>query len=130
MKSSSIDQLTAGSQAPVMAPASRSHQLRHGSSLVRWLLPLAVLLGVLCIWQAAVEIFGLKPYFIPSPTLIARTSWDNARTIGDNAVPTIAQAVTGFAIGNTLAVILSIGAGRSRAPSPGLRAGSGCRRTG
>jgi NitT/TauT family transport system permease protein len=105
--SSSIDRPTASREAAGPAPAGPARR-RRGSFLTRWLLPVAVILVVLCIWQAVVVIFGLKPYFIPSPTLIARTFWDNARTIGDNTVPTVLQAITGFAIGNTLAVVLSI----------------------
>jgi NitT/TauT family transport system permease protein len=109
--SSSIDQPTASreaaGQAPGQAPGGEGRP-RRGTLLTHWLLPLGVIVVVLCIWQAVVAILGLKPYFIPSPTLIARTFWDNAREIGDNTVPTVLQAVTGFAIGNALAVILSI----------------------
>jgi NitT/TauT family transport system permease protein len=109
--SSSIDQPTASREAagqtPGQAPGGEGRP-RRGTLLTHWLLPLGVIVVVLCIWQAVVAIFGLKPYFIPSPTLIARTFWDNAREIGDNTVPTVLQAVTGFAIGNALAVILSI----------------------
>lgn len=108
MKSSSVDQPAASREAVDQGPAERGRRMGRGSALTRWLLPVGVILVVLCIWQAAVAIFGLKPYFIPSPTLIARTFWDNAATIGDNTVPTVLQALTGFAIGNALAVALSI----------------------
>ena len=51
---------------------------------------------------------GLKPYFIPSPLKVAATLKDNFRYILDNCVPTIAQAVVGFGIGNGLAIVMSI----------------------
>jgi NitT/TauT family transport system permease protein len=109
VKSLSIDQLPPGERrTAVEAVAVRPPRKRHGSSLVRWLLPIGVIIGILCLWQAVVVISGLKPYFIPSPTLIARTFWDNAGTIGNNTVPTILQAATGFVIGNVLAIVLSI----------------------
>ncbi|HUC58845.1 MAG TPA: hypothetical protein VMA95_15695, partial [Streptosporangiaceae bacterium] len=108
MKSSSVEQPPVSSEAAEGARAEQRPRLGRGSALGKWLLPVGVILVVLCIWQAAVAIFGLKPYFIPSPTLIARTFWDNAATIGDNTVPTVLQALTGFAIGNALAVVLSI----------------------
>lgn len=109
MKSLSIDQVPSGERRTAVEPvAAGPPRKRHGSSLGKWLLPIGVIIGILCLWQAVVVIFGLKPYFIPSPTLIARTFWDNAGTIGNNTVPTILQAVTGFVIGNVLAIVLSI----------------------
>jgi NitT/TauT family transport system permease protein len=108
VKSSSIDQVTPGQREVTRPPAGSPPARRLGSALVRWLLPVGVILVILCIWQAVVAIFGLKPYFIPSPTLIARTFWDNIGTIGTNTVPTVLQALTGFAIGNALAIVLSI----------------------
>lgn len=107
MKSSSIDRVLPGLRETAGTAGSPPRRGRS-SALVKWLLPVGVLLVILCIWQAVVAIFGLKPYFIPAPTLIARTFWDNLAEIGDNTVPTVLQAVTGFAIGNALAVILSI----------------------
>jgi NitT/TauT family transport system permease protein len=107
VKSSSTDQLTPGQQETAKAAGPPARQLR-GSSLAKWLLPVGVIVVILCLWQAIVEIFGLKPYFIPAPTLIASTFWHNAGTIGDNTVPTVLQAATGFVIGNALAIVLSI----------------------
>jgi NitT/TauT family transport system permease protein len=107
VKSLSIDRGAAG-QREAPGTAGSPPPGGRNSPAVKWLLPLGVLLVILCLWQAVVAIFGLKPYFIPAPTLIARTFWDNAGTIGDNTVPTVLQAVTGFAIGNALAIVLSI----------------------
>jgi NitT/TauT family transport system permease protein len=109
VKSSSTD-LSAGRLEPATAGADAGPPARRlrDSALFKWLLPLAVIVVILGIWQAVVAIFGLKPYFIPSPSDIARTFWDNAGSIGDNTVPTVVQAATGFAIGNALAIVLSI----------------------
>ncbi len=81
---------------------------KRARGVLHWVIPIVVIAAVIGIWQALVAILGLKPYFIPSPARIAETLVDNARTIWDNAVPTIEQAMTGFAIGNLLAVGLSI----------------------
>jgi NitT/TauT family transport system permease protein len=105
VKSSSTDLLD---QVTTKADAGRPARRLRDSALFKWLLPLAVIIVILGIWQAVVVIFGLKPYFIPSPSDIARTFWDNAGLIGDNTVPTVVQAATGFAIGNALAIVLSI----------------------
>lgn len=75
---------------------------------MHWMIPIVVIAALIAIWQLVVVALDLKPYFIPSPARIAETFVDNARLIGDNAVPTIEQAMTGFAIGNLLAVALSI----------------------
>jgi NitT/TauT family transport system permease protein len=80
----------------------------RASAIVRWLIPIVVIAAVIGFWQAVVVFLNLKPYFIPSPARIAETFVDSGRTIWDNAVPTIEQAMTGFAIGNLLAVVLSI----------------------
>jgi NitT/TauT family transport system permease protein len=104
----STEELTPGHSVALAAPGAPIPPRHLHSSIVKWLLPVAVFVAILCGWQAVVVILGLKPYFIPSPTRIATTFWQNARTIGDNAVPTITQAVTGFAIGNVLAIVLSI----------------------
>jgi NitT/TauT family transport system permease protein len=113
VKSSSTDQsagqsLSAGRLEREVADAGRPARRLRDSALFKWLLPVAVILVIIGIWQAVVVIAGLKPYFIPSPSDIARTFWDNARLIGDNTVPTVVQAATGFAIGNSLAIVLSI----------------------
>jgi NitT/TauT family transport system permease protein len=73
-----------------------------------WMLPVLFVVFVIVLWQILVVTLGLKPYFIPSPTKIAQTFQQNFRTILDNAVPTIAQAATGFAIGNAVAILLSV----------------------
>jgi len=73
-----------------------------------WAIPLIVVLVILALWQLLVVVLGLKPYFIPSPLKVASTFKENFRYIADNCVPTVAQAATGFAIGNGLAVLMSI----------------------
>jgi NitT/TauT family transport system permease protein len=73
-----------------------------------WVIPLVVVLVILVLWQTLVVVLGLKPYFIPSPLRIASTFKDSFRLIADNSVPTIAQAITGFAVGNGLAVLMAV----------------------
>ncbi len=95
---------SASSRGSTSLPASR----RGASRVAHWLIPIAAIAGIIAIWQVVVVSLGLKPYFIPSPSRVAETLVDNGRTIWDAAVPTIEQAMTGFAIGNLLAVALSI----------------------
>ncbi len=95
---------SASAQASTPQPAPR----RGTSRVAHWLVPIVAIAAIIAIWQATVVSLGLKPYFIPSPARVAETLVDNGRTIWDAAVPTIEQAMTGFAIGNLLAVALSI----------------------
>jgi NitT/TauT family transport system permease protein len=117
VKSSSTD--TADGAGPVGAEGTALSQgladtgrSRARASLARrsatWAIPLVVVVAILILWQILVQVLGLKPYFIPSPLKIASTFKVNFRSIADNSVPTIAQAATGFAIGNALAVIMSV----------------------
>ncbi|MHB1928711.1 MAG: ABC transporter permease [Acidimicrobiales bacterium] len=100
---------------PAVGPGANSRSgsgaarlARRTGGVGRWALPVLVVVAILCVWQLVVVAFGLKPYFIPSPSRIASTFVDQAGTILGNAVPTVAQAATGFAIGNLLAVGLSV----------------------
>jgi NitT/TauT family transport system permease protein len=96
--------------AQAAAAASRRAEARADiARRVRaWIIPVVVVLVILVVWQTLVAVLKLQPYFIPSPLRIASTFKANLRTICDNAVPTLAQAATGFAIGNGLAIIMSI----------------------
>lgn len=116
MKSSFTDTPSAADERAVEALVGDSPRGERRSDLraraakraLSWLIPLVVVVAILALWQLLVVWLGLKPYFIPSPLKIASTFKDNFRSIADNSVPTIAQAATGFAIGNGLAVLMSI----------------------
>jgi NitT/TauT family transport system permease protein len=74
----------------------------------RAIAPGLVIVGVLVVWQAATYIFGLKPYFIPSPVNVVDTLVKRFGTIYSNAIPTIIESVCGFALGNVIAILLAI----------------------
>ena len=128
MKSSSTDAAatgsapTAGEPAPLAAPARAPAPPRAGNTSpgppgVRgrgarqassWLIPATVVIVIIGLWQLLVDVLGLKPYFIPSPWRVVVTFEESFGEITSSCVPTISQAVVGFAIGNGLAVIMSI----------------------
>ncbi|MDA8315145.1 MAG: ABC transporter permease [Actinomycetota bacterium] len=99
---------SAGASPPVAAPTAQAAPRRRISRVTHWLIPMIAIAAIIGIWQIVVVSLGLKPYFIPSPSRVVETFVDNGRTIWDAAVPTIEQAMTGFAIGNLLAVALSV----------------------
>lgn len=115
MKSSFTDTppATTNANAPDAQPDRSSNRRSERKPLTfkrasTWAIPLIVVIVILVLWQIIVEVLGLKPYFIPTPLKIAETFKENLRVIADNSVPTLAQAVTGFAIGNALAVVMSV----------------------
>jgi NitT/TauT family transport system permease protein len=104
---------TTNANAPDAQPDRSSNRRSERKPLTfkrasTWAIPLIVVIVILVLWQIIVEVLGLKPYFIPTPLKIAETFKENLRVIADNSVPTLAQAVTGFAIGNALAVVMSV----------------------
>ncbi|HEY8724492.1 MAG TPA: ABC transporter permease [Gaiellaceae bacterium] len=71
-------------------------------------LPGAALVLLVGGWEAVCVGFGFPSYFIPTPTLVAKTLWIDHAIILRNVVPTVLEASTGFVVGNVLAVALAI----------------------
>src|SRR3972149_6747654 len=89
--------------------------MRSPRALVRVVLP-PVVFGVACLalWEGAVKVFDLKPYFLPPPSAIwaefranAGLIWDATRVSGTNAL-------VGLLGGTVLGVALSFALGRYR----------------
>jgi NitT/TauT family transport system permease protein len=51
----------------------RRERIERMASVARWILPFLVLFVVLAYWQWAVVHYGIKPYLLPSPLLVAQT---------------------------------------------------------
>jgi NitT/TauT family transport system permease protein len=89
--------------------------MNRTAGLVRVVLP-PVVFGVafLALWEGAVKVFDLKPYFLPPPSAIwaefranAGLIWDATRVSGTNAL-------VGLLVGTVLGVALSFVLGRYR----------------
>lgn len=95
-----------------MTSSSADRQIVRRQRLLRWtsagLLPGAVLVLLIAVWQAITVIFHTPDYFIPSPGLVASTIWTERSTILSNMVPTITEAAGGFALGSTVALLLAV----------------------
>jgi putative hydroxymethylpyrimidine transport system permease protein len=71
--------------------------------LRRWLLPAALVLLSLAIWQLAsstgviAEALSLESYLVPSPTEIASSLWENRDLLAENAWVTLREILLGIA---------------------------------
>ncbi len=68
------------------------------------LLPAAAVIGLVVLWWAAVNFFGVRPFIAPSPDAVAAMLWRRLDVLMANLMPTAIEAVLGFLIGNGAAI--------------------------
>jgi len=73
----------------------------------RRLLPLGAAILLLALWQLAVMAFHIRPFIAPAPTAVAATLYDKFGLLISNLLPTATEAVAGFVIGNSTAILLA-----------------------
>lgn len=81
--------------------AQRRAQLR------RRVLPLVGIAIFLGIWAALVYIFKVPPFVAPTPLLVAQTLVGKGGILLANLVPTAIEALSGFLLGNIVAIIIA-----------------------
>ena len=79
--------------------------VRHVLAVVGWpLLFGAVFLGL---WEGVVQVFDLKPYFLPAPSAIAEAFVDNLGVIWDATYASGTNAFIGLVAGTVLGILMS-----------------------
>ena len=73
----------------------------------RRLLPFGAAILLLVLWQLAVVGFGIRPFIAPAPTAVALTLYNQFGLLISNLVPTAIEAIAGFVIGNSAAILLA-----------------------
>jgi len=73
----------------------------------RRLLPLGAAILLIALWQLAVVVFRIPPFIAPAPTAVAATLYDKFALLIGNLAPTATEAIAGFAIGNSAAILLA-----------------------
>ena len=76
--------------------------------------PIVFGLGFLLLWQGIVQIFDLKPYFLPTPSSIWTAFHDNAALIWDATKVSGMNALVGLLVGTVFGVAISFLLGRFR----------------
>jgi putative hydroxymethylpyrimidine transport system permease protein len=84
----------------------------------RWLLPLAVIVVLLGLWELAArwdliaDALNIKPYLIPAPSDVGESLWNDRALLAEDALVTAQEVVLGFAIalvvGFAFAVVLHL----------------------
>ena len=84
----------------------------------RVLLPLAVVLGLLGLWQLAAswdviaDALSIEPFLVPAPSDVADSLWTDRELLAENAWVTVQEVVLGFAIalvaGSAFAIVLHL----------------------
>jgi len=71
----------------------------------RRLLPVGAAILLLVLWELAVVVFHVRPFIAPAPTAVAATLYDRFGLLMVNLVPTAIEAIAGFLIGNSAAIL-------------------------
>ncbi len=74
---------------------------------VRWLPPLAIVIGIIGSWEAYVRIFDVQRWLLPAPSVIFETMVDDAGLLSRHTVTTMEEVIVGFAMALAAGVILA-----------------------
>jgi ABC-type nitrate/sulfonate/bicarbonate transport system permease component len=80
----------------------------------RWLLPLAVILILLALWELAAQwdviadALNIKPYLIPAPSDVGESLWNDRELLAEDAWVTAQEVLLGFAIALALGFAFAI----------------------
>jgi len=81
---------------------------RRKEKLQDFALPLLGIAGLLFFWWAVVAGFHVRTFIAPSPGLVAVTLVKNRAMLLRNLLPTAVEAVGGFLIGNSAAIVVAV----------------------
>ncbi len=76
--------------------------------------PLLAVVGLIALWQTIITVLGVPTYIAPSPGQVLATMIDKAPLLLRNFLPTVAEALAGFVLGNGIAILIAIGFVHSR----------------
>ena len=68
----------------------------------------AAAVSMLVLWQLVVTGFGVPTYIAPSPVQVLQVFVEQGDVLWINFWPTLLEAMAGFALGNTIAVLLAV----------------------
>src|SRR3954451_5293117 len=83
-------------------------------------MPWIVIVTLLIVWQAVVQIFGIRQFVLPAPTAIYAAFLEYRAPIMDHALFTLVNTLAGFGIGIVVGVLLGVIIGSSRLARAGL----------
>jgi NitT/TauT family transport system permease protein len=99
----------------VVAPLPRGTLgSRVGRRLVDWLPALVVLVLGILLWEGLVRALDVQRFLLPAPSAIVDTLWDQRDLLWSAGIYTFSEALGGFLIGSSLAILSAIVLARFR----------------
>lgn len=83
-------------------------------------MPWIVIIGLLAVWQAAVQLFGVAAFVLPAPSAVLDAFLQYREPIMAHAMFTLVNTLTGFAIGIVFGGVIGIAIGSSSLAYAGL----------
>ena len=94
----------AAAAADLDAEESRWRAAQRRERRRRRLMPALGIVGLIALWWAVVAMFDVKPFIAPTPGAVAMTLWNKRAVLLGNLVPTATEALSGFLMGNLVAI--------------------------
>jgi NitT/TauT family transport system permease protein len=93
-----------------MAPAAALGALaeRGETAWRRYVVIIAVHVALILFWQLAVDLFGIRPFILPSPLAMLRTLSQPSYAWGSNTLVTATEIFGGFALAVVIGVLLAL----------------------
>ena len=105
MAAASIDGKDAKSESTdarvVRVERVKARRRRHAPAIV-------TAIAILALWQLIVTGFGVPTYIAPSPVQVLQVFVEQGDVLWINFWPTLLEAMAGFVLGNTIAVLLAV----------------------
>ena len=98
---------TAGAAPALDAEEAAYREGRRRDRMRRRVLPALGIIGLLLLWWAVVTLFQVKPFIAPSPQAVALTLFAKREVLLANLVPTALEALSGFLLGNFVAMVVA-----------------------
>jgi NitT/TauT family transport system permease protein len=73
----------------------------------RWILPALGIISLLGVWAVVVYILKVPTFVAPSPQLVAVTLFEKFGILMANLLPTAAEAISGFLVGNIAGILIA-----------------------
>ena len=80
---------------------------RLGRGRLGWVWAVAGVVSLLVLWEAAILVFQVRPFIAPSSVTVVAAVWKNRALLWANLLPTAIEALSGFVLGNAIAVALA-----------------------
>ena len=85
-----------------------------GRSIRDWIPALVILVAVLVGWELAIDVFDIERFLLPKPSAIAARFWEERETLWAAGWFTFQEALWGFAVGCSAAIVAALVLARFR----------------